>query len=1059
MIRRKYLACSLIAMVCLGSHPCRGQLLKIDINNTSRSDNTAPGYQAWNLATDLGSTGQKATRGFTNATGDIISCTVSQTFPAFGTANTALKADWGNKDGASTAGNYPLSYDGLWTYYTTNSIPYTNGGAFCLILSNLSAGVHMLTTYHNDVYGNHVNASWHGTNHFMSGCVISVDGVPMLTNTPSYYATNDSKCGFAYFPITATAGQPVVINFDPDHTSTNNLDFVILNGFVIDSPTAPGTTAITPIPADGDEHVFANNDTPVPGSAGTGFTTLSWTPSQFAASHDVYFGTDSNAVVVATHASPEFQGNQTTNTWNATDLDSALTYYWRIDEIDSTNGVSKGEIWRFRTRHLAFPTAEGYGRFARGGRGGVVIEVTNLLDYDATLGEAVIPGSYRAAIEATGPRTVVFRVSGLIKLKRPCTINATNGYITIAGQTAPGDGICLSQWRAGLTSCTDVIMRFIRCRLGDFSQQAMDGIGLGNSNNSIIDHCSISWTIDEASSSRQSGAVGTSSANITFQHNIISEALDYSYHYDDTARAETGCTNCYQPHAFAASISGEIGSYHHNLIAHCTQRNWSLAGGLDQTSHYAGSLDVRNNVVYNWLDKTTDGGVARLNYVNNYYKPYPSNPYKVWLLQLDALNSAWGTESVYMDGNVMEGKNYDTNNWQFGNNSAVSLKYNDTNAYNTVRVNSEIYPSYVTTQTARDAFKGVLSDVGCNLPVADVIDQRIVREVRDGTWHYVGTNGPNYTINGLLQTNNVGPNYPGFIDTQTDVHDVATNSPNYPWPPYNTYNVDADSDHDGLPDWWEILHGTNPNSAPGDFSDSNADPDGDGYSNLEDYLNWLAAPHVTVAQDTYVDLDLSQYTVGFTNLPVFGVFAATNGTVVLQGDGQTARFTPTPGFSGLGSFGFFVTDAEGSTLTNGVGVHVTATNGPPPTAFEQWQINYFGSTTNAEADANADPDGDGQNNLAEFLSGTDPTNSLSALRIVSAVQQSNDVVLTWTTAGGSTNAVQATGSSGTGDYATNFTDLSGPIIILGSGDVTTNYMDVGGATNGPSHYYRVRLVP
>src|SRR5262249_41102757 len=146
------------------------------------------------------------------------------------------------------------------------------------------------------------------------------------------------------------------------------------------------------------------------------------------------------------------------------------------------------------------------------------------------------PGSYRAAIEATGPRTVVFKVSGLIKLKAPCTINATNGYITIAGQTAPGDGICLSQWRAGLTSCSDVIMRFLRCRLGDFSQQAMDGIGLGNSNNSIIDHCSISWTIDEASSSRQSGAVGTGSANITFQHNIISEALNYSYHYDDNQR-------------------------------------------------------------------------------------------------------------------------------------------------------------------------------------------------------------------------------------------------------------------------------------------------------------------------------------------------------------------------------------------------------------------------------------------------------------------------------------------------------------------------------------------
>lgn len=1061
-MRRKLAAVTVVFLVALWPCWCPAQLLKVDINNTARGDNTAPGYLPWNLATDLGSTGQKATRGFTNAAGSVISCTVSQTVPAFGTANTSLKADWGNKDGALTAGNYPLSYDGLWTYNTTAGIPYTNGGAFCLIISNLSAGVHTITTYHNDVYGTHVNTTWHGTNHFMSGCVVSVDGVPVLTNTPSYYATNDNKCGFAYFTIEAEAGLPVVINFNPDHTSTNNLDFVILNGFVIDG-LSPGTTAVSPIPADGDDHVFAHNDAAVPGSAGTGYATLGWTPSQFAVSNDVYFGSGSNAVATATHASPEFKGSFTTNVWNtATNLDSALTYYWRIDEIDATNGVVRGDLWRFRTRHLAFPTAEGYGRFARGGRGGVVIEVTNLLDYDSSQGEAVIPGSYRAAIEATGPRTVVFRVSGLIKLKAPCTINATNGYVTIAGQTAPGDGICLSQWRAGMTSCSDVIMRFIRCRLGDASQQAMDGIGLGNSNNSIIDHCSIGWTIDEASSSRQSGSVGTSSANITFQHNIISEALDYSYHYDDTARAQTGCTNCYQPHAFAASISGEIASYHHNLIAHCTQRNWSLAGGLDQSSHYAGSLDVRDNVVYNWLDKTTDGGVARLNYVNNYYKPLPGTPYKVWLLQLDALNPAWGTEQVYMDGNVMEGKNYDTNNWQYG--TAVSTKYNSSAVYETVRTNAEIYPSYVTTQSAHDAFKYVLSDVGCNLPLPDVIDQRIVREVRDGTWHYIGTNGPNYTINGLLQTNNVGPNYPGFIDTQTDVHDVATNSPNYPWPSYSTYNVDVDSDHDGLPDWWEVLHGTNPNSPPGDFSDANADPNGDGYSNLEDYLNWLAAPHETCVQDSYVDLDLSQYAVGFTNLPVFAVANAVNGSVVLLGDGKTARFTPTPASNGLGSFNFSVTDTEGTALTNTVGVHITAPIAPPLDPFVVWQWQYFGCTNLAlcpQAAGDADPLGKGMSNTNQFLAGLNPTNSASVFRILSTARQSNDVVITWQTAGGHTNMVQVTAGAANGSYSTNsFVDISGSQTILpGSGDTSTNYIDSGAATNVPSRYYRIRLVP
>ncbi|HUI08412.1 MAG TPA: T9SS C-terminal target domain-containing protein [Verrucomicrobiae bacterium] len=1038
------------ALMGLGPQLCRAQLLKIDINaSTGRADTTAPGYTRWDINGDLTGDKRVATRAFTNAASEIITCTIAQTVPTNVDSTIYLFANWLNKDGTSTSpdpnAGWRLAFDGVWVHNKDDSIsvdrPCTNG-AISLTISNLSAGPHTITTYHNDIW--YTNKTY-GT---MSKCNIIADGDLVATVAPSLQVHHDYDCGFAFFSVNAVAGQPVVINFEPDHSSA--FDNVILNGFEIDRATAPGFNAVAAVPGDGDEHVFANNDEPVPGSAGTGSTTLSWTPSQFAATNDVYFGTNSNAVNTATHASPEFKGSQTNNTWNATNLDSALTYYWRIDEVDATNGVFKGDVWRFRTRHLAFPGAEGYGRFARGGRGGRVIEVTNLLDYDATLGEPVIPGSYRAAIEATGPRTVVFRVSGLIRLKRPCTINSTNGYLTVAGQTAPGEGICLSQWRAGITSCSDVIIRFIRCRLGDYSQQAMDGIGLGNSNHSIIDHCSISWTMDEATSSRQSGAVGSGSANITFQHNLISEALDHSYHYDDS---QTDCTNCYQRHAFAASISGEIGSYHHNLIAHCTQRNWSLAGGLDQSSHYAGSLDIRNNVVYNWASKTTDGGVARANYVNNYYKPYTNGSYSVvWLLRLDNLNPAWGTETYYMDGNVMEGKDYDTNNW------ASPAFYNGTDVMNQVRTNQEVFPSYVTTQSARDAFKTVLSDVGCNLPVPDVIDQRVIQEVLYKTTHYIGTNGPNYTINGVPQPGS--PNYPGIIDTQTDVHDVPTNSPNFPWPAYNTFDVPLDTDHDGLPDWWEAIHGTDTNSPPGDYSDSNADPDGDGYTDLEDYLNWMAAPHVFCGTNSLVDVDLSQFTVGFTNAPVYGVSDPTNGTVSLLEDGKTACFVPTTGFTGLGSFRFTVVDADGSTLTNMIGVAVASIPQVPNlSAFEQWQTDYFGSTTNAAADPNADPDGDGQNNMAEFLSGTNPTNNLSSLRIISAVRQSNDVIITWTTAGGRTNAVQTTSGNGTGGYGTNFTDLGGPIIVSGIGDVTTNYVDGSGATNAPARYYRVRLVP
>src|SRR5207302_343900 len=196
---------------------------------------------------------------------------------------------------------------------------------------------------------------------------------------------------------------------------------------------------------------------------------------------------------------------------------------------------------------------------------------------------------------------------GLIQLKRECPIR--HGYITIAGQTAPGDGICLANYSAGMAT-NDASVRFLRVRVGDKCRRAMDGLGLGSSDDSIIDHCSISWAMDEGTSSR-------GGHNITFQWNIISEMLQHAYHYNARDRSK------YETHAFAGSISGDIGSYHHNLLAHCTDRNWSLAGGYDQAGQYAGFLDIRNNVVYNWTARTTDGGVMQLNYVNNYYKPFP----------------------------------------------------------------------------------------------------------------------------------------------------------------------------------------------------------------------------------------------------------------------------------------------------------------------------------------------------------------------------------------------------------------------------------------------------
>ena len=666
----------------------------------------------------------------------------------------------------------------------------TGDGGFDMVISGLSPGKHSIVTYHNEVRERFAPAVLDVS----IGDVVKEKGL-----VSTYRATNDYDVASTYIEVEAVPGKDVVIHFRPEASSRNQS--LIINGFEIDTAD-PHRKAIKPSPADEDEH-WPNE------------SALTWTAPATATTHQLYMGTDSNAVAMATPASPEFKGNLKTACYTLPTLDSMQTNYWRVDEING-HGASpvKGEIWMFRTRSLAFPTAEGYGRFARGGRGGRVIEVTNLLDYDKAKGEAVIPGSFRAAVEADGPRTIIFRVSGIIHLKSPCAVH--NPYCTIAGQTAPGDGICLADYGAGAYGTHDVIIRYMRFRVGDAAQKAMDGAGMSYCDNCIMDHCSISWSSDEGTSSR--GA-----KNITFQRNIVAEALQHGPHYraNDRTKKET--------HAFAGSISGNIGSYHHNLLADCTDRNWSLAGGLDQGGHYAGHLDIRNNVVYNWTARTTDGGVKELNYVNNYYKPYPKNPFVKWLLKLDKINPAWGTESYYMTGNILEGHVDATNNWSAFENSWPSAR-NPINA-SAVRVDHELYPSYVTTQTAREAFTNVLANVGDNFPKSDVIDLHIIKDTRDGTAEYIGTKGPTFG-------DRPGPNYPGIIDQPTD-DKSALGSPDFPWPNYRTYNVPVDSDHDGIPDDWEKAHGLNPH----DPSDANKDLNGDGYTNLEKYLNSLVGEY------------------------------------------------------------------------------------------------------------------------------------------------------------------------------------------------------------------------
>ena len=635
-----------------------------------------------------------------------------------------------------------------------------------IVLDGLPPGRHSLVTYHN----------WLWENSPPAPLDITVDGrLAVHALKPSVLVTDDADAASAFVEFAAEAGKSVIVRLEAEGRA-------VLNGFELDTPN-PQLKASRPSPANDDEHTAEN-------------PALTWRPARGSVSHLLYFGTDAHAVAGATQSSPEFKGVLSEATFPTGGLSHFDTYFWRVDEVHpGADAPTRGDVWRFCTRFLAFPTAEGYGRFARGGRDGRVIEVTNLDDSGA--------GSLRDAIEAEGARTIVFRVSGLISLRSVLTIK--NSYVTIAGQTAPGDGICLRNFGFGTMGAHDVIIRHIRVRVGDAQRKGLDGMGLASSDHCIVDHCSISWSSDEGFSSR-------AAKNITFQHCIISEALQHSYHYRASDRTK------FEQHAFAASISGDVGSFHHNLLAHCTDRNWSLAGGYDSAGRYAGRLDIRNNVIFNWIGRTTDGGVLQLNLVNNFYKPLAVNPAVKWLLKLDPIFASHGTPKYFMEGNVMEGFDCETDNWRAFNGSAEVRKL--------VCADEPLFAPFVVTQTAGEAYAKVLADVGATRPRQDVIDRRIIAEVREGTTHCTGTRGP--------ASDPPGKNFAGIIDTQDDVKDAA-GSANFPWPEYRTFGGPVDSDHDGIPDDWERRAGLNPND-PRDASDAHDD----GYTNLEKYLGWLA---------------------------------------------------------------------------------------------------------------------------------------------------------------------------------------------------------------------------
>lgn len=788
-----------------------GPRLRIDLDMSGRptSEVTEIGYTAWPVTE--GATLSGMFEG------------VTFTFASTGPNGSGVAATWSKA--AVNAPHYArLGGDGI------TATGGDAGAALTLTIRGLPAGKHTLLSYHN-VPSNVESAA---------PLDVLVNGVQSAKVEQSQGALANAEVPTAYVTFEASAGSDVAIEFraQPTNAASQN---VVVNGFELDAPDA-SKQATSPTPANNDEHVDADS----------GPLSLSWKAAPQSVSHDVYFGDDVGALASAGRNSPLFKGNQPGTSFELPGLYSVRRYYWRIDEVDSDGVVTPGDLWYFRPRQLAFPSAEGYGRFAIGGRGGRVVHVTNLEDSG--------PGSLRDAIETDrGPRTIVFDVGGIIPLASRLSVSSS--YVTIAGQTAPGKGICVRGAPFGLSGVRDVVMRHVRVRLGH--GMTFDGMGMQGSDHSILDHCSISWTIDEAFSSR-------SAKNITLQRTLISECLNVAGHQNYPAGTE---------HGYAATISGDLGSFHHNLLAHCEGRNWSLGGGLDPSGQFAGRLDIFNSVVYNWGGRTTDGGAHQVNFVNNYYKPGAASEIFV------ALNAQYeefpGMQQYYFAGNVMPG-HFDEDSQERGRQASGMP-----NGYSPW-VNAPFFPSHATITSAEEAYKSVLSDVGNSQPVLDEHDRRVIAETRDGTTTHRGS----------------ASGKPGLPDSEDDVG-------GYEDYPEIARDAAWDSDGDGLPDFWEKARKLEPHSPPDDYSEPNLDADGDGYTELDEYLEWMSLPHYFANTTEPISVDLAQAFVGYTDGPSFAAPGATNGKVSIAGN--TATFTGER--CGFASFQLQVTDRAGASMT------------------------------------------------------------------------------------------------------------------------------------------------
>ena len=476
-------------------------------------------------------------------------------------------------------------------------------------------------------------------------------------------------------------------------------------------------------------------------------------------------------------------------------------------------------VWAQQTteRQPAFPGAEGYGRYVTGGRGGKVYHVTNHNNSGT--------GSLRWALSQSGTKTIVFDVSGTIHLQSALNIGDN---VTIAGQTAPGDGICVADYPCSIKG-SNVIVRYMRFRLGNKNvtldgADGWDGFGGFDQQDIIIDHCSVSWSIDECLS-----VLGNK--NTTVQWCLVAQSLVNSGHSKGA-------------HGYGGNWGGSGASFHHNLLAHHSSRTPRL--GPRPTTQLDERMDMRNNVIYNFGGNGCYGGEAmKVNIVNNYYKPGPGTPtnYKGKRIAGIGIRTneyvtnnpsyapalhIWGKYLV--EGNVnSKYSDVTSNNWTYGIYNQINANDCDgtytQKTKDTIRINTPIPFVYTTTHTATQAYERVLNYAGASLS-RDAFDQLMVSDTRNGVATYTGEN--------LSK---------GFINTQDDNKPSGASSTWSAWPTLNSTSAPVDTDGDGMPDTWEDAHGLDKSYA----SDGATIAD-NGYTNVENYINSLVED-ITEAQN------------------------------------------------------------------------------------------------------------------------------------------------------------------------------------------------------------------